>query len=188
MSGNEPGAPLDRRVKRTRRALVEAYNSLVLTRRFGDIKVADIVRAADVGRSTFYEHYSGRDAIHREALSGPFGIFADALTGRSDGKALTALLDHFWENRARARAMLSGEQRTQAARLLADLIEERLDGEDGTGGVPARIIAVQLAEAQLGVVRAWVMGEASASADTLAALMSESSATMLERLAGSDRG
>lgn len=187
MSGNEHEIFTDRRVRRTRRALVDAYNGLVLSQRFGDIRVADIVKAADVGRSTFYEHYSGRDAIHRDALSGPFGLFADALTGRSDAQALIRLLDHFWENRARARAILTGDQRAQAARLLAELIGERLEDRGMPGDVPARVIAVQLAEAQLGVVRAWIMGEVTAPAAALAEIMAASSEAMLASLETADQ-
>lgn len=121
----------DRRVRRTRRALIEAFNTLVTSRRYEDIKVSDIIEAADVGRSTFYEHYSGREAIHRDALAAPMSILADAACGRGDAARLTSLLEHFWDNRALARSTLSGPQGKGAVRLLADQITDRLSEREG---------------------------------------------------------
>ena len=60
----------DRRITRTRNALIGAFNHLVLHRRQRHIRVADIVAQANVGRSTFYEHYSSADDILIAALPG----------------------------------------------------------------------------------------------------------------------
>jgi hypothetical protein len=57
------GGPMeqrDRRVRRTRRALIEAFVSLVVQNRYEQITVQDILDAADIGRSTFYAHFSGK--------------------------------------------------------------------------------------------------------------------------------
>src|SRR4051812_2411808 len=61
----------DRRIARTREALIGAFNHLVLNRRQRHIRVADIVAEANVGRSTFYEHYSSADDILLQALARP---------------------------------------------------------------------------------------------------------------------
>ena len=185
MSGNAPDdAVMDRRVRRTRRALIDAYNALILSKQVETIRVTDIIAAADVGRSTFYEHYSGRDAIHLDALSAPLGIVADALTGQGNADSLTHILTHFWDNRAKARESFAGPQRAPIARLLADLIEARLTAN--TYSVPARILAIQLSESQLGVIRAWITGDLRSSAPDLANAIMASSAGMLTTLG--DRG
>ena len=145
---------VDRRVQRTRHALVEAYNSLVLGRRPATFGVRDIIKRAGVGRSTFYDHYSGADALHLDALRGPFAILAEAAAGDCEAKKLTRLLEHFWEYRARARLVFDGA----AERLLATMIEERLEGAALT--VPTRIASRQLAAAALAPVIAWVRAEA----------------------------
>ncbi|WP_158272166.1 TetR/AcrR family transcriptional regulator [Marinicauda salina] len=161
----------DRRARRTRRALLQAFNRLALSRRYEDIRVADIVREADVGRSTFYDHYPGRDAIHLDALRRPLDLLAAAVTGDAEADALIRLAEHFWENRALARATFAGPQRPQIARLLADLIAGRLDAD----APDARLRAVQLAEGQLGLLRAWTAGEVTASPETLAGAILEAS-------------
>ena len=154
---------VDRRVQRTRHALIEAYNSLVLARRPAKFGVPDIIERAGVGRSTFYDHYSGADALHLDALRGPFEILADAAAGSGDEKKLTRLLDHFWEYRARARQVFDAA----AERLLAAMVEERLEGAALT--LPARIAARQLAAAAPTPVTAWVRAEAWCTPADLAA-------------------
>ena len=179
---SEPGrsrrAP-DRRVRRTRQALIEAFTRLVLSRRYEDIRVADIAAEADVGRSTFYDHYPGRDAIHLEALRRPLGLLADCVTGEGDRVVLTRLLGHFWDNRALARSTFSGPQRPQVVRTLAELIGERLGGAEDQA---CRILAIQLAEGQVGLIRAWVSGEVSARPETIAEAISQASAEACARL------
>ena len=86
----------DKRVQRTRQALLGAFFGLVLERRYDEIKVADILERAGVGKSTFYEHFSSKDAILASSLTGPFEVLADS-TRRPDNTAqLIALLEHFW--------------------------------------------------------------------------------------------
>ena len=173
----------DRRVERTRAALINAFNELFLTRRRNEtIRVSDIVEHANVGRSTFYEHYSSADHLYLQALARPFSILADAIAGRCEPSKLCWLLEHFWENRQRARTTFTGRQRDQVTRLLAGLLEERL-AQSGTGPViPIRLAALQLAEASMALIRGWVMAEASCTAECLAETICETSALMRSAL------
>lgn len=158
----------DRRVARTRAALIEAFNHLVLQRGRGKIRVADIVARADVGRSTFYEHFAGAEAIHMEALARPLAVLADAAAGQGDAARLEALLAHFWDNRRLARDTFAGRAGEQAARLLADLVEERLRDGRAQFDIPLRLAALQLAAAALAPVRGWVLAEAPCTGASLA--------------------
>ena len=150
-----------RRSLRTRQALVEAFGRLVL-RRHRHIRVADVIEEAGVGRSTFYDHYSGAEALHLEALKRPFGPLADAAAGQGDEESLTSILAHFWDYRQRARQSINGK----SERLLAQMIAERLDGQRLR--IPARLAARQLAAAALTPVAAWLSGEASCTPRALA--------------------
>jgi len=169
----------DRRVTRTRAALIGAFNHLILARRRRGIKVAEIVAAANVGRSTFYDHYSSADAILLDAIRHPFGILADALTGKANTLQLTALLEHFWENRQIARETLARLD-ARVGRVLADMIEERL--ADCTLTIPTRLAALQLAEAALAPIRGWVTAEAPCSPEALARAIFGCGAAMLVAL------
>jgi AcrR family transcriptional regulator len=56
---------VDRRVVRTQRALHKALISLILRKGYEAITIQDIIDAADVGRSTFYAHYTGKEDLLR---------------------------------------------------------------------------------------------------------------------------
>lgn len=181
MSGNEATPTTDRRVLRTRRALLEAFNGLVLSRRYEEISVADIIERAQVGRSTFYEHYAGRDAIHLDAIAHPLAHLADAVTGRGNAGSLTQLLEHFWENRAVARSTFGGPQYRAICRILAGQISDRLDA-DARAGLTVALASVQLSEGQLGLIRAWVFSEITAKPPELAEIILTSSVAALSAL------
>ncbi len=168
----------DRRVERTRAALIEAFNELFLKRPNGPVRVSDIVERANVGRSTFYEHYSGAHDIQMQAMARPLAILADAVSGRCGPDRLTWLLEHFWENRQRARSTFTGRHRDQVVRLLATMIEERLSRNGDEPVVPMRLSAFQLAEASLALIRGWVSGEGPCTPEQLARTVCETS-TML---------
>src|SRR5579871_879498 len=121
--------PRDPRAARTRRALLEAFFSLAMERRYEDIQVNDIIQRAGVGRSTFYEHFSGKNAILVTSLNGPFGILANAIQETGDVRKLTALLLHFQENRALTRSILTGPLRPRTMDVLTKLIERRLNAQ-----------------------------------------------------------
>ena len=176
MSGNG-----DRRVRRTRAALINAWNHLVLNKRKRDIRVGDIVDQAKVGRSTFYDHYPNAEALHLDTLRRPFGPLADAAAGRGNEARLVHILAHFWENRQRARRTF--DDRTQ--RLLAEMVEERVGGLDFA--IPIPIAARQLAASAHAAVASWLAGEASASPQALAAAICRSGEAQVRALsAGKD--
>lgn len=180
MSGNcERRAATDRRTVRTRSAIVEAYNQLIRHRRQDSIRVCDIVARANVGRSTFYEHYRGADDVFMEAVSRPMAVLADTAAGDADAGRLEGLLTHFWDNRQRAREMLGGRQGERVARRLADLVEARLAGPFT---IPVRLVAVQLAETAFAPVRAWLAAEAACPARALAEAICAATAATREAL------
>jgi AcrR family transcriptional regulator len=175
-------ASMDRRSTRTRTALIEAFNHLVLDHR-KNIRVADIVAQANVGRSTFYEHYRSVEDIHLRAMSRPFLVLADAAAGMGDEERLTALLRHFWENRQLARTSFMGRMHDKAMRLLAGMVEERLRDEEDALAIPLRLASMQLAEAALAPIRGWVMAEAPCTAEALAGAICRCGRAMREGLA-----
>ena len=157
----------DRRVRRTRNAVIEAFNRLVL-RRERDIRVQDIVEEADIGRSTFYEHYANADDVHMQALSRPLAILADALTEDGAHEKLPKFLAHFWDNRQRARQTFCGAEREKVSRLLAEMVEKRLEAAEAATAMPRPFAAAQLAELGLAPIRGWLMAEAPMTVDALA--------------------
>lgn len=157
----------DSRTRRTRAAVLGAFTHLFLDRRRRRIRAADLIAEAKVGRSTFYEHYSSPDEVLLEALRHPFATLADTAAGRGDPATTLRLVEHFWENRQRGRALFDdARMRDRVSRLLAELVAERLEGAELI--LPRELAAAQLAEAALAPLRAWVRGEAPATAGVMA--------------------
>jgi AcrR family transcriptional regulator len=60
--------PADRRVRRTRELLRNAFVSLVHEKGYDRVTVQDILDRADVGRSTFYAHYRDKEDLLRSGF------------------------------------------------------------------------------------------------------------------------
>jgi AcrR family transcriptional regulator len=59
---------MDRRAARTRKALHGALMALILRKGYDAITIQDLVDEADVGRSTFYAHYTGKEDLLRRGF------------------------------------------------------------------------------------------------------------------------
>ena len=73
---------IDRRVARTRATLHHALLRLIVERGYDSLSVQDICEAADIGRSTFYAHYTGKDDLKRSGLD----HLKAALRGQGEGQ------------------------------------------------------------------------------------------------------
>lgn len=59
---------IDRRVARSREMLHQALLSLIIEKGYEEITVEDICERANVGRSTFYAHFTSKDDLKRRGL------------------------------------------------------------------------------------------------------------------------
>ena len=58
-----PTQQLDRRQRKTRKAIYDAFEALMRDAHYGTVTVAQIIERADVGRSTFYAHFETKDDL-----------------------------------------------------------------------------------------------------------------------------
>ena len=166
----------DRRVERTRQSLLDAFRDLVLARGYDAITVRDVVEAANVGRSTFYEHFEDKEAIFQESARPLLSVLADAVCADRIPEQLPLVVAHFGENRRLARVMLAGSARRLMTRFLAAMIEHRLAAAARRTHapkplLPLRLIAVHLADAQFGLVVAWLSEKTACAPEAVAQAM-----------------
>jgi AcrR family transcriptional regulator len=180
-----PKDPVDRRIERTRKAILDAFFVLVQEVRYDDITVADIVDRAEVSRSAFYAHFAGKDALLAASIAGPFSVLARTLK-TDDVVGLIALLDHFWDSRALARTILKDPIRRRIVVVLTSQVEAILEvggaWKRGPLIMPTRLAAIQLAEMLLAPVTAWLAGESRCSSQTLATALRRVSVAALEAM------
>ena len=93
---------MDRRVKKSRAAIYQAFLSLLHRKSYEAITVQEIIDLADVGRSTFYSHFETKEALLEELCQ---ELFQHTFLERPDGKdlfeATTHIFYHFRKNQDR---------------------------------------------------------------------------------------
>src|SRR5215467_14640891 len=72
---------IDRRVDRTTKTLHQALISLILRKNYEAITIREICDEANIGRSTFYAHYTSKDQLHQRGIENLRKVLAD---GRND--------------------------------------------------------------------------------------------------------
>lgn len=173
-------AHADRRSDRTRADLMSAFTKLVFATGFENVSVQAIAATANVSRSTFYEHFSGKDDVLRACLTRFFAIVADCATTDEHPIELTKVLGHLWSNRRLTDAIFSGHARLVLVRNQADLVEQRLRAEGRSLRLPARLAAIHIADGQIALIEAWLRGRAPCTVDLVAeALFRSSRASVL---------
>jgi AcrR family transcriptional regulator len=162
----------DRRVERTRTALMQAFVGMLLAENLESISVAGIVARANVGRSTFYTHFRGRDDILKASLSVPSLPLARAATEEVAPAALVPLLAHFRAQRRLVRVFASAPLRRLWVRRLTELIEPALSLRArhlaARPLLPIALVAAEIAELQIALIVQWLEGRSPAAPEAVA--------------------
>jgi len=173
------------RTQPAKAAVLRAFAELIGTKQYDEIAVGEIIGRAAVSRSSFYEHFRGKQDLLTRSIAGPFKILAHGVLSAAQPK-LVPLLEHFWSNRAFARGVLMGSIRQRAANVLVleidNMLKHRETASRAKYRLPRRLMAWQLAESMLGLITAWLTGEARCSACELADGLSRSSHAVLEAM------
>jgi AcrR family transcriptional regulator len=166
--GNSGAPAPDRRVRRTRKLLHDAFLSLVIEKGYEKTTIQDILDRADVGRSTFYVHYQDKEAL----LTASFDEMREQLerqladipaTSPIDVALPAALLfEHAYRNQRVYRA-LCGHQggalvQRYLRRLIGDLLRKHLRPQfsGASTEVTADVAAEFYTSAALGLLVWWI--------------------------------
>jgi AcrR family transcriptional regulator len=170
---------IDRRSLRTRARLHGALKSLAVTRGYDHLSVQDICDAADVGRSTFYAHYTGKDDLKRGGLD----YLKAELTQARDGRMLgftAALFAHGRDHVELYHALHGGPGEAVSLDGIQALLAQLIDDDFKAAGMDAatRRHKVRFATgALLATLTAWLDGGAKEPPEVMDALFHD----MVER-------
>ena len=69
---------MDRRQRKTREAIFNAFTELLSKKHYSQITVGEIIEKADIGRATFYSHFETKDFLLKELCEELFCHIFDA--------------------------------------------------------------------------------------------------------------
>ena len=69
---------MDRRQRKTREAIFNAFTELLSKKHYNQITVGEIIEKADIGRATFYAHFETKDFLLKELCEDLFCHIFDA--------------------------------------------------------------------------------------------------------------
>lgn len=169
----------DRRIPRTRALLQHALNSLILKKHYDAITVQDICDAANVGRSTFYAHYTGKDDLKRKGFEKLHKELADrqrealATTPDAGNRNLgfsLAMFEHARDHLGNYRALVGGRggavSLTTIRKMLSDLVRKELAAtadNDSSDAVPRELVVQFVVGAYMALLTWWLDGGAKIS-------------------------
>ena len=175
---------MDRRQQKTRKAIFNAFTSLLSEKKYNHITVQDIIDAADVGRTTFYAHFETKDDLLRSLCEELFGhIISNAVVSAnthrpcSDSDAphsvFCHLLQHLQENSSNILGLLSCESneiflgyfRESLAELVRQLPE--VQERSRTSEIPQDFLINHITGSFVEMVLWWIKGHMVQSPEEL---------------------
>jgi AcrR family transcriptional regulator len=167
---------IDRRITRTRGMLQHALTSLILKKGYEAITIQDICDEANVGRSTFYAHYTSKDDLKRNGFEHLRKELVDRqneaqaapgeIKDRSLGFSLT-MFEHARDHIDLYRALVGGRGGTvslgQIRQILSDLVRNELAatvGKNSADIVPRELVVQYVVGAFMAVMTWWLDGGA----------------------------
>lgn len=167
---------IDRRIPRTRAMLQHALTSLILKKGYEAITIQDICDEANLGRSTFYAHYTGKDDLKRSGFEHLRKELVDrqrearaapgAVKDRSLGFSLT-MFEHARDHIKLYRAMIGGRGGTvslgEIRKILSELVRHELAATVGKNSVdlmPRELVVQYVVGAFMAVMTWWLDGGA----------------------------
>ncbi|HUV26497.1 MAG: TetR/AcrR family transcriptional regulator [Anaerolineales bacterium] len=196
MSAVKEQEKVDRRVRKTRRALREAMQVLMEEKGYEQVTIEELTEKADIGRTTFYLHYSAK----QDLLLEQFDELLDQLVGQlsqiplsywsQQGEVLPAedhperpicmIFQHAAENEELYRIVLHGEGVDQASQRLQTMMTRAVEeffhrkmgdeSEKMTLEFPVELFGNYFAGAMLGMIKWWLEAGRPYSAQEMEAI------------------
>ena len=162
----DTSASIDRRVARTRAMLQDALIAMIPEGGYAPITVEDICRKANVGRSTFYAHYTGKDELrsatidaHLQSLTKEHDLAASQMGGRVFHFSLP-MFQHAYAFRSLHHALhASGEDaiHDEFRERIRRTVRQELAGKTRIeAGIPSEFAVQFVAGAFLSVLAWWI--------------------------------
>lgn len=161
---------IDRRVERTRTLLHQALRSLIIEKGYEAISVEDICKHANIGRSTFYAHFTSKDDLKQHHLKHFRGKLLEQFRTNSAPAPVTArplgfslpMFEHACHHIHHHRALLGSKEGGIALDMirqtLCEFVRTELAKAEGTGAVdvPREAVVQHIVGSYMAVLVWWL--------------------------------
>lgn len=130
---------MDRRQRKTREAIFNAFTDLLSKKDFIRITVGEIIEKADIGRATFYSHFETKDFLLKEFCEELFCHIFDTANNKNEHHHIFAcdgsdsvflhLFEHFQKNDNNILALLSSQNNELFLRYFKDNFELLIESQ-----------------------------------------------------------
>jgi len=170
---------------------MSAFIKLVLEKGYDAFTVGEVADRANVGRSTLYVHFTGKQDLLNACIGGPSSMMASIVAQNCAAAAIMPLVDHFLEQRARHRVFYFPMQSVWI-RNLAGRIEPtiaRLARESAARPLLSpKLVAHLIAEMQIGFIQSCLTAPVVPKSEAIAEALVASTRAMLAALLGTRLG
>lgn len=154
-----------RQKNKTRAALLDAFQSLIFSQKLEDISVTQVVELADVGRSTFYQHFDNLDDLLLTSIEPLFDALSTCLNAQSPTDDFQQIVDHIWDNRRMGQFWRNPSIITNFENKLYAKIRPQLSQPESPA---ASLVAQQISASLISILKIWVSGRLTMPSDELA--------------------
>ena len=175
---------MDRRQRKTRNAIFDAFISLLGEKSFEKITVGEIIDRADIGRATFYAHFETKDYLLKELCEELFCHIFDCMQGEGEkhhhifdceapDSVFLHLFQHLRKNDNHILELLSGDNNelflSYFKNGLAGIIrsQDTLLKNNFPARLPEDFIINHIAATFVETVRWWVRGKMALSPEEI---------------------
>lgn len=138
---------------------------LVAQRSFDDFTVQELIERADVGRSTFYSHFRGKDDLFRTSWEGFIRLLADKIdwpkAGMGSFMPVTFLFDHLKGVQPFYRGLMRSGKTDALFKTGIDQLSEKIAAAlqtraKGSSAIPVPILSNYLASELFMLLQWWL--------------------------------
>lgn len=174
---------MDRRQQKTKEAILAAFNDLLSSKNYNKITVQNIIDRANVGRSTFYDHFQTKDDLLKEMCTSIFNhVFSEGLrsenshdfssTDSSISNVIAHIIYHLRDNKRNIIGILScGSSEIFLGffrQYLTEIFSKHLNYQE-KADVPSDFVLNNFACSFICMIQWWIKGGMKESPEQLTA-------------------
>lgn len=158
---------MDRRTKRTKNSIYNAFTELLLKEKYSKITIQEIIDLANIGRSTFYSHFETKDELLKSICTDMFDEMHSknqALSSSNPHSMILDILYHIKENEKIIKGVFVSESSELFMNYFKDYFSNQIEQhlfvsyDEMVTSIPKDFLINHIYRSFLEMVKWWVSG------------------------------